>query len=102
MTIEPRYHARFEPVYPCREMPTRHCPAVYDAVCGVRPCARFESRDESPWAPEIEGYWELKHSGLCDSQCMCFASGCQCSYCKAVNAQLDIVDMRTPPKNGKA
>lgn len=42
-----------QPVHPCREMPTRHCPAVYDAVCGDRPCARYESTDPEPWRPEL-------------------------------------------------
>lgn len=51
------YHDVFEPVHPCREMPTRHCPAVYKDVCGSsRPCARFESWDETPWRPEIEAH----------------------------------------------
>lgn len=49
------FHARFKPVYPCREMETRHCPAVYGDVCGERPCARFESEDETPWLSEIKG-----------------------------------------------
>lgn len=34
---------------PCRIMPTRGCPPVYDGLCGDRPCARFESEDEAPW-----------------------------------------------------
>jgi hypothetical protein len=35
-------------------MPTRHCPAVYDGQCGPdRPCARFESEDETPWLSEM-------------------------------------------------
>ncbi len=43
------------PEFPCREMPTRHCPAVYHGVCGDgRLCARFESSDETPWWPEIK------------------------------------------------
>lgn len=50
----PRYLAEFEPIHACRELPTRHCPAVYNAVCGERPCARFEAKDEAPWLPEIE------------------------------------------------
>lgn len=54
MTLVPRLVARFEPVHPCREMPTRHCPAAIDAVCGDRPCARYESDDETPWLPEVE------------------------------------------------
>lgn len=54
--MEPQYYVRFEPVYPCREMPTRHCPAVYVGVCGDRPCARFESDDETPWLPELRDY----------------------------------------------
>lgn len=34
----------------CREMLTRRCPASYGpAGCGERPCARFESDDETPW-----------------------------------------------------
>lgn len=49
----PQYHDRFEPVHPCRVMPTRHCPASYGMVCGDRPCARFESDDETPWLPEV-------------------------------------------------
>lgn len=53
-TIKPEYLARFEPVHPCRQMPTRHCPATYNNVCGDRPCARFEAQDETPWLPEIE------------------------------------------------
>lgn len=35
--------------YPCRVMPTRHCPIVYGAACGEKPCARFESNDVQPW-----------------------------------------------------
>lgn len=42
------------PEHPCRIMPTRHCPDVYEGVCGDRPCARFESEDETPWLPELE------------------------------------------------
>lgn len=39
-----------EPTYPCRVMPTRRCPPAYEGVCGEdRPCARFESEDETPW-----------------------------------------------------
>lgn len=41
------------PEFPCREMPTRHCPAGYGDVCGPRPCARYESEDESPWRAEL-------------------------------------------------
>lgn len=44
-----RYRRPLEPVFPCREMPTRHCPAVYGDVCGDRPCARFDSNDPTPW-----------------------------------------------------
>jgi len=55
MTLEAEYHDYMEPVYPCRVMPTRHCPAVYGGTCNDRfkPCARFESEDETPWLPEI-------------------------------------------------
>lgn len=37
----------------CRIMSTRRCPAVYQGVCGDRPCARFESEDEGPWLDEL-------------------------------------------------
>lgn len=43
-----------EPEFPCREQETRHCPKIYNDVCGDRPCARFESDDDTPWLPEIE------------------------------------------------
>jgi hypothetical protein len=53
---DPIYRERFGPVYPCRILPTRHCPAVYGGVCGDdRPCARFQSEDETPWLPELGG-----------------------------------------------
>lgn len=52
--LKPMYGAD-GPRYPCRQMPTRHCPAVYDDECGeLRPCARFESHDPEPWYPETE------------------------------------------------
>jgi hypothetical protein len=51
--VVPLFTGPMDPVFPCREMPTRHCPAVYAAVCGDRPCARFESEDETPWLHEI-------------------------------------------------
>lgn len=60
--VRPKYHASFVPVYPCKEMPTRHCPVVYDSVCGERPCARYESTDEAPWIPELEHSWTFKGS----------------------------------------
>lgn len=47
------YEAEMQPIQPCREMPTRHCPATYEGVCGDRPCARFESDDETPWLLEV-------------------------------------------------
>lgn len=47
------YRGPMDPEYPCREMPTRHCPALYEGVCGERPCARFQSEDETPWLPEL-------------------------------------------------
>lgn len=37
----------------CRRMPTRHCPVTYGGPCGSRPCARFESHDETPWLAEL-------------------------------------------------
>jgi len=45
------------PVYPCRILQTRHCPAVYDDTCDAwsLPCARYESTDETPWVPEVVG-----------------------------------------------
>lgn len=52
--IRPAFHGPMEPVYPCREMSTRHCPAIYGEVCGDdEPCARYESTDETPWLPEL-------------------------------------------------
>lgn len=54
MRLRAPYNRRFEPRYPCREMPTRHCPVSYDNVCGDRPCARFESSDEAPWLADID------------------------------------------------
>lgn len=51
--LEPAFYGPMDPVHPCRILPTRHCPAVYDAVCGDRPCARYQSDDETPWLPEI-------------------------------------------------
>lgn len=30
-------------------MPTRGCPPSYGGECGERPCARYESEDETPW-----------------------------------------------------
>lgn len=53
--LRPEYLGPLEPVHPCRKMFTRHCPAVYAGLCGDRPCARFESDDETPWWPEITG-----------------------------------------------
>lgn len=53
--LHPIYVDDFEPVHPCREMSTRHCPISYDDVCGDRPCARFESTDPGPWLVEIGG-----------------------------------------------
>lgn len=50
--IQPLYHGRFEPVYPCRVMETRHCPAILDSVCPVL-CARFEEIDQG----ELERLW---------------------------------------------
>jgi hypothetical protein len=53
MPLQPKFLGPMEPVYACREMPTRHCPAAYDSVCGDRPCARYESEDPRPWIPEL-------------------------------------------------
>lgn len=54
--LKPRYHGNSVPVFACWRMPTRHCPAVYEDICGDRPCARFESQDTEPWVPEIRHY----------------------------------------------
>jgi hypothetical protein len=51
--LQAPYSAPMTPVYPCREMETRPCPAVYADVCGDRPCARFESDSGGPWLPEV-------------------------------------------------
>ena len=53
MTLRPSYTGPMRPAHPCREIPTRHCPAIYDDVCGDRPCARYEAEDPEPWLPEI-------------------------------------------------
>lgn len=50
----PQYLAWLRPLHPCRQLPTRHCPAVFEGVCGDRPCARYESDDASPWAAELD------------------------------------------------
>lgn len=45
-----------KPMYPCRQMETRHCPARYSQFyegCHERPCARFESEDPWPWVAEL-------------------------------------------------
>lgn len=52
-----------EPIYACRECPTRHCPVSYDAVCGERPCARFESEDSEPWQMELGSDWVRRMIG---------------------------------------
>jgi hypothetical protein len=49
----PPYYFNMAPVHACHKMPTRHCPAVYQDVCGARPCARFESDSPAPWVPEL-------------------------------------------------
>jgi hypothetical protein len=52
--MKAEYHGYLDPRYPCRKMPTRHCPAAYNGVCGDdRICARLESEDETPWLAEI-------------------------------------------------
>jgi len=48
-----------EPEHPCRVMPTRACPRSYAGQCGDRPCARFESDDETPWLAELTGDAEM-------------------------------------------
>lgn len=58
--VKPQFKGPMEPVHPCRVMLTRHCPAVYEGVCGDRPCARFESDDETPWLAELDGERRLR------------------------------------------
>lgn len=36
----------------CRILDARQCPSQWSAGCGDRPCARFESDDETPWIQE--------------------------------------------------
>jgi hypothetical protein len=50
----------------CRVMETRYCPASYDADggCATRPCARFESDDETPWLPD-EAWPDAGTGGPC-------------------------------------
>jgi hypothetical protein len=40
--MRPKYYGRFDPVYPCRVLETRHCPAPLNATCKTF-CARFEA-----------------------------------------------------------
>ena len=42
------------PANACRREITRTCPRSYEGVCGDRPCARFESKDEAPWQADLE------------------------------------------------
>lgn len=51
--LMPMFYQVYAPVYPCRKIETRHCPARYRSVCGERPCARYESEDPWPWVAEI-------------------------------------------------
>jgi hypothetical protein len=53
-----------EIIYPCREMETRHCPLSFNGPCGEKPCARFESDDETPWLPEqyMSSYEKARYS----------------------------------------
>jgi|1185.fasta_scaffold14509_1 hypothetical protein len=64
--LVPPFRGQFEPEHPCREMVTRHCPAVHEGVCGGRPCARFESEDPTPWWPEIDPE-RIEHAHLAAS-----------------------------------
>ena len=54
--MKAKYIGPMAPVYPCREIPTRHCPAAYESVCGERPCARYEAELDEPWRAESLGY----------------------------------------------
>jgi hypothetical protein len=51
--IRPEYLGPMEPRYPCREIPTRHCPAALGSQCPAGPCARYDLTDDSVWLPEI-------------------------------------------------
>lgn len=67
--VEPQFIGPMQPVYPCREMATRHCPAMYGTVCGERLCARFESEDDqSMWLPEVAAFSD-KMGGTTVSDC---------------------------------
>jgi hypothetical protein len=56
VNFKAEYLGPMGPLHPCREMPTRHCPAVYDDVCGERPCARFEAELDEPWRAEARSF----------------------------------------------
>jgi len=60
VSVRPHYVGPFRPVHPCRRLSTRHCPAVYEAVCGDQPCARYESDDETPWLAELPQREEMR------------------------------------------
>lgn len=68
------YKGLMNPVHPCRLMPTRHCPAVYEGECGERPCARYESGDESPWKEELPAV-------------VCYLDGCPWPACGCVPSE---------------
>lgn len=61
--VRATYRGPMDPAYPCRELPTRHCPALYEHVkhgesvggCAPdEPCARFDrERHPSPWLTEL-------------------------------------------------
>jgi len=42
-----------DPEYPCRIIPTKRCPDLYEDVYGPRPCARYESHNEAVWLAEL-------------------------------------------------
>lgn len=59
------YRGPMEPAYPCRVMPTRHCPAIFEHIqhgvpvggCKAEePCARYESEEEWPWLVELNDF----------------------------------------------
>jgi len=65
-----------DPVHPCRLLSTRHCPAIYEDVCGDRPCARYESNDEAPWLREVTSMAIPVHgkpSTYTNHRCRCLA-----------------------------
>lgn len=73
-------------VHPCRVMETRACPVSYDGGCGARPCARFESSDETPWEHELRTGAQPAHK-----------AGCPCIGCAPVVGERQQLADEPPP-----